>query len=128
MCVTAQPLRRDEEDFLWRPTFLKEAKPVLRTDFLSDPHNRLFLAYAQSVGELEHPKKALQLFLRDGQRLAAYQQACAASLPGAHPWAFYSLPAHAAQANARLYSRLAQESSRSSARGLELRASMVCEQ
>lgn len=102
---------------------------MLRTDFLSDPHNRLFLAYAQSVGELDHPKRALQLLLRDGQRLAAYQQACAALLRGTprptHVGAFCH--AHAAQANARLCSRLAQESSQSSARGLELRASTVSE-
>ena len=70
-------LDRDAADYEWRPTFLPEMKrkQVTRSTFLdSNPLNRLYLAYAQRVGELEHPKRSIQV-ARDLPRVHAYKEA-----------------------------------------------------
>ena len=77
---------RDAADYEWKPTFLPEMKleEVSRSTFIdSSPLNRLYLAYAQQVGELEHPKRSIQV-ARDQTRVLAYKEALQ-SLKGASP-------------------------------------------
>ena len=55
--------------------------PQLRDSFEQSPQSRLYLAYAQRVAELDHPKRALRI-LRDDVRLSAYRRAIANEVAG----------------------------------------------
>ena len=82
--ATLTLVARDAADYEWRPTFLPEMKlaQATRSTFLdSNPLNQLYLAYAQRVGELEHPKRSIQV-ARDLPRLRAYKDSLQ-SLTGA---------------------------------------------
>jgi hypothetical protein len=76
--------------------------PQLRDSFEQSPQSRLYLAYAQRVAELDHPKRALRI-LRDDVRLGAYQRAIANEVAGAalarslthHSWFDKPLPRQA---------------------------------
>jgi hypothetical protein len=67
---------RDVDDHEWRPTFYAEMKtePTSREGFLNSRYGQLILGFVQSVGELDHPKKALKV-VRDQNRLDAFCEA-----------------------------------------------------
>ncbi len=75
---------RDVEDYEWRPTFTGHMKmePATRAEFDRNVQNRLYLAYAQRVAALDHPKRALRI-LYDNERTCAYQRAIKHAVTGA---------------------------------------------
>lgn len=77
-------LYRDLNDFGWRPTFVPRMREsqTSRQDFCASPWNSLYLSYAELIGELEQPKRALAV-LRDEIRMQAYKRAIEKYVRGA---------------------------------------------